>query len=101
MVTRDALRRLWRDLPWQRCRRASLACIMRSLCISVFYLLLFGVLLLNILLPPDALLLSNPILRYMLASVLASTPVFLANIIFKHTFRDSETADIAFASNLL
>jgi spermine/spermidine synthase len=69
--------------------------------ISVFYLLLFGVLLLNILLPPDALLLSNTILRYMLASVLAFTPVFLANIIFTNSFRDSETADIAFASNLL
>jgi Spermine/spermidine synthase domain len=69
--------------------------------ISVFYLLLFGVLLLNILLPPDALLLSNPILRYMLASVLAFAPVFLANIIFTNSFRDSETADIAFASNLL
>jgi spermine/spermidine synthase len=69
--------------------------------ISVFYLLLFGILLLNILLPPDALLLSNPILRYMLASALAFTPVFLANIIFTNSFRDSETADIAFASNLL
>ena len=69
--------------------------------IGVFYLLLFGVLLLNILLPPDALLLSNPILRYMLASVLAFAPVFLANIIFTNSFRDSETADIAFASNLL
>src|SRR5436309_7516068 len=42
--------------------------------ISVFYLLLFGVLLLNILLSPDALLLSNPLLRYLLASVLAFTP---------------------------
>ena len=69
--------------------------------ISVFYLLLFGILLLNILLPPDALLLGNLILRYMLASVLAFTPVFLANIIFTNSFRDSETADIAFASNLL
>jgi Spermine/spermidine synthase domain len=69
--------------------------------IGVFYVLLFGVLLLNILLPPDALLLSNPVLRYVLASVLAFTPVFLANIIFTNSFRDSETADIAFASNLL
>lgn len=68
--------------------------------ISIFYLLLFGVLLLNILLPPDALLISNPVLRYILASVLAFTPVFLANIIFTNSFRDSETADIAFASNL-
>jgi hypothetical protein len=69
--------------------------------ISLFYLLLFGVLLVNILLPPDALLLSNPMLRYVLASVLAFTPIFLANIIFTNSFRDSETADIAFASNLL
>jgi hypothetical protein len=69
--------------------------------ISVFYLLLFGILLLNILLPPNTLLLSNPILRYVLASVLAFTPVFLANIIFTNSFRDTETADIAFASNLL
>src|SRR5438552_3656600 len=69
--------------------------------IRLCYLLLFGVLLVNILLPPDALLLSNPLLRYLLASVLAFTPVFLANIIFTNAFRDSETADIAFASNLL
>jgi hypothetical protein len=69
--------------------------------ISLFYLLLFGILLLNILLPPNTLLLSNPIFRYILASVLAFTPVFLANIIFTNSFRDSETADIAFASNLL
>ena len=69
--------------------------------ISAFYLLLFGVLILNLLLPPEALLLSNPVVRYVLASVLAFAPVFLANIIFTNSFRDSETADIAFASNLL
>jgi hypothetical protein len=69
--------------------------------ISLFYLLLFGVLLLNILLPPQALLLSNPFVRYLLASILAFAPVFLANIIFTNSFRDSEAADIAFASNLL
>ncbi len=69
--------------------------------IWVFYLLLFGMLLLNILLPPEALLLSNAILRYVLASLLAFTPVFLANIIFTNSFRDSVTSDIAFASNLL
>jgi uncharacterized membrane protein len=69
--------------------------------IPVFYVLLFGILVLNLLLPPEALLLNNPLLRYLLASVLAFTPVFLANIIFANSFRDSETADIAFASNLL
>ncbi|MFL5626204.1 MAG: spermidine synthase, partial [Ktedonobacteraceae bacterium] len=69
--------------------------------IAPIYLLLFGILILNILLPPEALLLSNPVVRYILASALAFTPVFLANIIFTNSFRDSETADIAFASNLL
>src|SRR5947209_14957832 len=69
--------------------------------ITTFYLLLFGVLVLNVLLPPEALLLGNPLVRYLLASVLAFTPVFLANIIFANSFRDSETADVAFASNLL
>src|SRR5229473_2498345 len=66
-----------------------------------FYLLLFGILALNILLPPETLLLGNPVARYLLARALAFAPVFLANIIFTNSFRDSETADIAFASNLL
>jgi hypothetical protein len=69
--------------------------------IALVYLLLFGILILNILLPPEALLLNNPVIRYILASMLAFAPVFLANIIFTNSFRDSETADIAFASNLL
>ena len=37
----------------------------------------------------------------MVASVLAFAPVFLANVIFVNAFRDSEAADVAFASNLL
>ena len=69
--------------------------------IGLVYLLLFGILIFNILLPPEALLLNNPVVRYILASMLAFGPVFLANIIFTNSFRDSETADIAFASNLL
>ncbi|MEO6889901.1 MAG: spermidine synthase, partial [Ktedonobacteraceae bacterium] len=69
--------------------------------IGLFYLLLFAVLVVNLLLPPEALLLGNPLARYLLASILAFTPVFLANIIFTNAFRNSETADIAFASNLL
>ena len=66
-----------------------------------WYLLLFGILVFNILLPPEALLLGNPVARYALASILAFTPVFIANMIFANAFRDSETADIAFASNLI
>jgi hypothetical protein len=69
--------------------------------IGIFYALLFGMLLLNFLLPPEALLFDNPALRYLAASFLAFAPVFLANVIFSNSFRDSETADVAFASNLL
>src|SRR6266568_6047668 len=69
--------------------------------ISLFYVLLFGILVLNIVLPPETLLLGNLVARYLLASALAFAPVFLANIIFANSFRDSEAADISFASNLL
>jgi len=69
--------------------------------IGIWYLLLFGVLVVNLVLPPETLLLGNPIARYLLASIIAFTPVFLANIIFANAFRNSEVADISFASNLL
>jgi hypothetical protein len=32
---------------------------------------------------------------------LAFAPIFCANVVFSHSFRDSLSADIAFASNLL
>src|SRR6266700_2922791 len=69
--------------------------------IAIWYALLFGVLVLNLVLPPEALLLGNPILRYILASFLAFPAVFLATIILANSFRDSEAADISFASNLI
>ena len=36
-----------------------------------------------------------------LAAVVAFAPVFLANLIFTFSFRDTKIADMAFASNLL
>jgi uncharacterized membrane protein len=42
-----------------------------------------------------------PWLRYLLAAVVAFAPVFLANLIFTFSFRDTKIADMAFASNLL
>ncbi len=36
-----------------------------------------------------------------LAAVVAFAPVFFANLVFSHSFRDTWTADMAFASNLL
>jgi hypothetical protein len=70
--------------------------------IWLLYVLLFAFLLLNYFLPLKILLeVSSPALRYGLASLLAFAPVFCANVVFSHSFRDSLSADIAFASNLL
>jgi hypothetical protein len=69
--------------------------------VGLVYALLCGLLLVNLLLPPQTLLLGNPALRYLVASALAFAPVFLANVLFAQAFRDSAAADIAFASNLL
>ncbi|MEY2579368.1 MAG: hypothetical protein QOI49_2192 [Verrucomicrobiota bacterium] len=69
--------------------------------IWIFYVLLFGMLVLNFVVRPEALLLQNAIARYVIASSLIFAPVFLANVIFSNSFRETELADVAFASNLL
>src|SRR5262249_28273137 len=51
--------------------------------------------------PPESLLIDPPALRYLLAGLVAFAPVFLANLVFTYSFRDTRTADMAFASNLL
>ncbi len=66
-----------------------------------FYVGLFVMLLVAYLLPPESLLLDPPWLRYGLAALLAFAPVFFANLVFSYSFRDTKTADMAFASNLL
>jgi hypothetical protein len=50
---------------------------------------------------PETLLLQNALARYVIASGLIFAPVFLANVIFSNSFRETELADVAFASNLL
>jgi SAM-dependent methyltransferase len=66
---------------------------------------LYGLLLVAIavayVLPPESLLLDPPWLRYLLAAAVAFAPVFIANLVFTYSFRDTRTADMAFASNLL
>jgi hypothetical protein len=63
---------------------------------------LFGILLLNYWLPADALLaIGSETARYVAASVLAFSPIPIANIIFAQAFRQSEKADQAFGANLL
>jgi SAM-dependent methyltransferase len=67
----------------------------------VLYGLLFAALLVAFALPPESLLIDPPWLRYALAAGVAFAPVFLANLVFTYSFRDTPTADMAFASNLL
>jgi hypothetical protein len=67
----------------------------------MLYAVLAAALLVNWALPPERLLLDVPALRYVVAALLAFLPVFLANVVFSRSFRDSDEADIAFASNLL
>jgi hypothetical protein len=66
-----------------------------------WYALLFGTLALNLVVRPETLLIENAAMRYLLASLLAFAPVFLANVIFSNSFRDTANADVSFASNLL
>ena len=65
------------------------------------YLGLFGSIALTLLLPPSTLLIEPAWLRYALAAALALAPIFFANLVFSYSFRDTKTADMAFASNLL
>ena len=68
---------------------------------GILYGLLFVALAIAFALPPESLLIDPPWLRYLLAGVVAFAPVFLANLVFTYSFRDTRTADMAFASNLL
>jgi SAM-dependent methyltransferase len=52
-------------------------------------------------LPPSALLFDPAWLRYLAAAAIAFAPVFFANLVFTASFRDTKTADMAFASNLI
>lgn len=65
------------------------------------YLGLFGSLALAFVLPPEQLLIDPPALRYAIAGGLAFAPILFANLVFAHSFRDTDAADMAFASNLL
>jgi hypothetical protein len=65
------------------------------------YAALFVAIAIAYLAPPDALLIEPAWLRYVVAGGLTFAPVFVANLVFSRSFRDTRTADMAFASNLL
>lgn len=68
---------------------------------QLLYAGLFIALAIAFVLPPESLLIDPPALRYAIAAALAFAPVFFANLVFSYSFRDTATADMAFASNLL
>ena len=67
----------------------------------LLYLLLFAALVVAFVLPPESLLIEPVWLRYVLAAAVAFAPLFMANLIFTFSFRDTKIADMAFASNLV
>jgi len=68
----------------------------------LLYAALFVVLLLNFIVPLEALLAGNPLLRFVLSSLMIFSPIFLANLIFAQTFKEEEgAATVSLASNIL
>ena len=65
------------------------------------YILLGSSLAANYLVSPTSLLIDPPVARYAIASLLAFLPIFFANLVFTASFRETRTADMAFASNVL
>jgi hypothetical protein len=66
-----------------------------------FYACLFAAIAIAYLVPADALLIDPPQMRYVLAASIAFAPVFFANLVFTYSFRDTDSADMSFASNVL
>jgi hypothetical protein len=66
----------------------------------LLYAGLFGSIAVTLVLAPSALLIEPAWLRYLIAAALAFAPIFFANLVFSYSFRDTKTADMAFASNL-
>ncbi len=68
---------------------------------TLFYIALFASIGVAYLLPPESLLFDPAWLRYLVAAVLAFAPIFFANLVFSYSFRETNAADMSFASNLL
>jgi hypothetical protein len=67
----------------------------------ILFVLLFGSLALNIVIPLRVILFSNPALRYLIAAILLFSPIFFANLIYSSIFRGTDKANVAFGANLL
>ena len=69
--------------------------------IEWLYLVLLGALAVAWIVPLDALLRLDVLPRLVVATTIAFTPVFLANLVFAERFRDVDNSNLAFGANLL
>jgi SAM-dependent methyltransferase len=67
----------------------------------LLYALLFIALIIGYLIPQESLLHLSFVMRFLAAVVVAFTPIFLANLIFAHRFREVSSSTVAFGANLL
>ena len=65
------------------------------------YLALLGALVVTWAVPQTALLELSPPVRFLAATVVAFTPIFLANLVFAQRFKDVGASTVAFGANLL
>jgi hypothetical protein len=65
------------------------------------YASLFIALIIGYLVPQESLLHLPAVMRFLTAVVVAFTPIFLANLIFAHRFREVSSSTVAFGANLL
>lgn len=78
------------------------AWIQRAWLLPVSYFLLVGMCLIVLWFPLSNLLnVSNPVLRFALASLLTFSPIFFANLIFSTAFRNQKLAEHLFGWNLI
>jgi Spermine/spermidine synthase domain len=68
---------------------------------ALLYLALLAALIAAWAVPADSLLSLSTVPRFVLAVLLAFTPILLANIIFSQRFRDTSESAVAFGANLL
>jgi hypothetical protein len=68
---------------------------------GLLYALLFASIGVSLAVPSSSLLSLPSAPRFVVATALAFAPVFIANLVFAHRFRDTETPTAAFGANLL
>jgi hypothetical protein len=68
---------------------------------SIMYASLFASLIAAWLVKPEALLALDLPLRFIVATMLAFAPIFIANLVFAERFRVSDASSLAFGTNLL